>query len=357
MKSRVLKKTNNKTRKIQGGSTKREKALKILELDSSASDKNISTAYKKLALKYHPDKTNGDDTMFKKITSAHDYLTGKYNTFNNNDKNNNNNNNHNNNNNNNNNNNPTTQFWHRMEQYHYKDDILWTLYDKYKKREYLFLKEITILNNTNLFKEKGENYGLNGLIRISSILRKMMEYKKYEQGEFTNLEFLNSHGKDILTNQVLIRADYTAKKITPNKSFNGSFSEYAKLVGQERWKIHNIDNDPFAKIYIENEDFRKFIDFNIQVEIYRFYNVPLKDIKTILSKMWLSYHTEVYNNFDKYFDMFNNKNTFGFNDDPLAYNKYIRGNITLFNPKNGKEYIYNQVVSTLTNDYGNLSNL
>lgn len=48
---------------------------KILGLDRSASHEEIKKAYKKLAIRYHPDKNNGDDRKFKKISEAYDTLS------------------------------------------------------------------------------------------------------------------------------------------------------------------------------------------------------------------------------------------------------------------------------------------
>lgn len=46
----------------------------ILGLDKSASIEDIKRAYKKLALKYHPDKNGGDSDMFRKINEAYQFL-------------------------------------------------------------------------------------------------------------------------------------------------------------------------------------------------------------------------------------------------------------------------------------------
>ena len=53
--------------------------LSILGLNSGASEDEIKKAYKKLALKYHPDrnKEKGAADEFKKISEAYQILTGK----------------------------------------------------------------------------------------------------------------------------------------------------------------------------------------------------------------------------------------------------------------------------------------
>ncbi|RKY35302.1 MAG: J domain-containing protein [Candidatus Omnitrophota bacterium] len=54
-------------------------ARKIFDLGESATLKEIKSAYKKLALKYHPDRCKGKhkeecEEMFKKISNANDVL-------------------------------------------------------------------------------------------------------------------------------------------------------------------------------------------------------------------------------------------------------------------------------------------
>ncbi len=51
---------------------------KLLDVEKSASDAEIKKKYRKLAMKYHPDKTKGDKTMeekFKKISEAYAVLS------------------------------------------------------------------------------------------------------------------------------------------------------------------------------------------------------------------------------------------------------------------------------------------
>jgi len=62
---------------------------KILGIDRNASESEIKKAYRKLAMKYHPDRTKGDksaEEMFKKISEAYAVLSDKekrkqYDTF------------------------------------------------------------------------------------------------------------------------------------------------------------------------------------------------------------------------------------------------------------------------------------
>ena len=47
----------------------------VLELSPTASPDEIKKSYRKLSLKYHPDKNNGDDVMFKSINEAYSILS------------------------------------------------------------------------------------------------------------------------------------------------------------------------------------------------------------------------------------------------------------------------------------------
>jgi len=50
---------------------------KILGVDKSASEEEVKKAYRRLAHKYHPDKSEGDEKMFKRINEAYQVLSSK----------------------------------------------------------------------------------------------------------------------------------------------------------------------------------------------------------------------------------------------------------------------------------------
>ena len=42
----------------------------ILGVEKNATQDEIKKAYRKLSMKYHPDRNNGDDTQFKELNEA-----------------------------------------------------------------------------------------------------------------------------------------------------------------------------------------------------------------------------------------------------------------------------------------------
>ena len=55
---------------------RRDEALEILGVEEGATKEEITKAYRKLAMKHHPDK-NGDQEIFKLIGNAYDLLAPK----------------------------------------------------------------------------------------------------------------------------------------------------------------------------------------------------------------------------------------------------------------------------------------
>merc|ERR1719387_3154256 len=56
------------------GKVENEKYYKLLEIAKDASESDIKKAFRKLAIKHHPDK-GGDPETFKEITRAHEVLS------------------------------------------------------------------------------------------------------------------------------------------------------------------------------------------------------------------------------------------------------------------------------------------
>ena len=53
----------------------RKDYYKALGVGKSATEKELKTAYYKLAQKYHPDKADGNETKFKEISNAYSILS------------------------------------------------------------------------------------------------------------------------------------------------------------------------------------------------------------------------------------------------------------------------------------------
>ena len=49
-----------------------KKLYEILEVDPKASDAELRKNYKRLALKYHPDREGGDEDKFKEVNLAYE---------------------------------------------------------------------------------------------------------------------------------------------------------------------------------------------------------------------------------------------------------------------------------------------
>ena len=47
---------------------------KILNIDKNSSQEDIKKSFRKLSMKYHPDKNNGEDSKMKEITEAYNII-------------------------------------------------------------------------------------------------------------------------------------------------------------------------------------------------------------------------------------------------------------------------------------------
>ena len=55
----------------------RAQALALLQLEEGATDSDANKAFRRLALRHHPDKVGGDGNRFKEFGCARDTLVGK----------------------------------------------------------------------------------------------------------------------------------------------------------------------------------------------------------------------------------------------------------------------------------------
>ncbi|MBT1443741.1 J domain-containing protein [Shewanella sp. JM162201] len=62
---------------INGRVMHQTQALRVLELDISASDREIRRQWRKLALKWHPDRPEGDAARFREVCEAWQALRGR----------------------------------------------------------------------------------------------------------------------------------------------------------------------------------------------------------------------------------------------------------------------------------------
>ena len=175
---------------------------KILNINSNYSIENIKKAYRKLSLKYHPDKNNNNSEYFNKINNAYNYIINNSNNSNNSNNNGNNNSNNGNNNSNNGNNgnngnnnsnnsnngnndnngninhsllpinnyennilnNNTSHFHHDKLEYSYKEDIIKELNISFEESYSGSIKPLNIqrqIINNNIIKYENETIYIN----------------------------------------------------------------------------------------------------------------------------------------------------------------------------------------------------
>jgi DnaJ-class molecular chaperone len=146
---------------------------KILNIEYDYSIENIKKAYRKLSLKYHPDKNNNNSEYFNKINHAYNYII---NNLNNNNTNNNNNNNTNTNTNTNTNSllpinnyenitsNNNIQYCYENLMHSNREDIIKELYISYQESYNGSIKPLNIqrqLLNNNIIKYENETIYIN----------------------------------------------------------------------------------------------------------------------------------------------------------------------------------------------------